>query len=213
MRTKIQKFKDFLTLPLRALTPFEENKWGLTSTKNERFEYTASEVLGKCLDIGCGRGNSFVKDYLNGNGVGIDVFKYEGLEDENIVSDMTKLPFDDASFSSVTFIANLNHVPKEDRDKELREAYRCLKREGNIIVTMPSAFAGILIHKIVHYHDKFFGTNYDVDAIRGMHEDEDFYLTDLEITKRLEKAGFVDIKKKYFGSQWGMNHMFVAYKK
>lgn len=212
MRTKTQKLKDFLTLPFRSLTIFEENKWGLTSIKDERFEYVASEVSGKCLDIGCGRGNLFVKKYLNGNGVGIDVYKYEGLEDENIVLDMTKLPFKDKSFDSVTFIADLNHVPKKDRDRELKEAYRCLKNGGNIIVTMPCAFAGILIHRFVHYYDKFFGTNYDVDTIRGMHKDEDFYLTDSEIIERLKKAKFVDIKKKYFLTQWGMNHMFVAIK-
>ena len=69
MRTKTQKFKDFITLPFRSLTLFEENKWGLTSIKDERFEYVASEVLGKCLDIGCGRGNLFIKKHLHGNGL------------------------------------------------------------------------------------------------------------------------------------------------
>jgi len=213
MRTNGQKTKDFLTLPLRAFTLFEVNKWGLTSMKDERFEYAASEVRGRCLDIGCGRGNSFITKHLDGNGVGIDVFKYEGLTDENVVLDMTKLPFQSDSFDSVTFIANLNHVPKEERDAELKEAYRVLRGGGNVIITMPCAFAGIMIHRIVHHYDKIFGTNYDVDTVRGMHEDEDFYLPDVEIVSRLQRAGFTDIQKKYFGSQWGMNHLFVAFKR
>jgi len=213
MRSKIQKIKDFISLPLRSFTLFEQNKWGLTSMKDERFEYAASEVLGRCLDIGCGRGNSFIKKHLSGNGVGIDVFKYEGLEDRDIVLDMTKLPFEDGSFDSVSFIANLNHVPGNIRDKELKEAYRCLRSGGNIIVTMPCAFAGILIHQFVYAYDKIFGTNYDVDTVRGMHEDEEYYLRDSDVVALLKEAGFKEIRKKYFGSQWGMNHMFIGIKR
>lgn len=208
-----QKIKDFLTFPLRAITLFEENKWGLTSLKDERYDYAAKEVSGNCLDIGCGRENSFIKKYLKGNGIGIDVFKYEGLGDENIVPNMTKLPFQNETFDSVAFIANLNHAPKGDRDKELSEAYRCLKRGGNIVVTMPCPLAGILVHKVVHYYDEIFGTNNDVDTERGMHKDEDFYLTDSEIIERLKKAKFAEIKKKYFWTQWGLNHMFTAVKR
>ena len=62
-RSKIQKFKDFIALPLRAVALFEVNKWGLTSTQAERFEYAAKEVRGHCLDIGCGKYNLFVQKY------------------------------------------------------------------------------------------------------------------------------------------------------
>ena len=50
----------------------------------------------------------------------------EGLA-EQIVEDMTKFPFESDSFDSVTFIANLNHVPRSMRDQELAEAFRCLR--------------------------------------------------------------------------------------
>lgn len=212
-RSKIQKFKDFVTLPLRAVTLFELNKWGLTSTQAERFEYAAKEVLGSCLDVGCGKYNLFINKYLNGNGKGIDVFRYEGLTSENIVSDPKRFLFPDHAFNSVTFIASLNHVPRELRDNELAEAHRCLRPGGNIIVTMPCAFAGILIHKIVAVYDSVFGTNYDVDSVRGMHDDEDYYLPDREIVERLRRAGFKNIAKKYFWTQWGMNHAFIGWKK
>lgn len=211
-RSTWQKIKDFLTLPLRALCIFEGRRWGLSSIKSERIEYAAREVRGYCLDVGCGKHNVLINDFLEGNGIGIDVFAYEGLKQENIVTDMTHLPFPDNHFDSVTFIANLNHIPVNDRDAELNEAFRCLKQNGNIIVTMPSPFAGILIHKFVHWYDHIFGTQYDVDTIRGMHHDEEFYVTDQEIWKRLEKVGFIKIVKKYFFTQWGMNHLIMGSK-
>ncbi|PIT93578.1 hypothetical protein COU00_03625 [Candidatus Falkowbacteria bacterium CG10_big_fil_rev_8_21_14_0_10_43_11] len=212
-RGKTQKLKDFVTLPLRALAIFEENKWGLSSLQQERFEYAAREVKGYCLDVGCGKYNLFIKEFLNNNGVGIDVYKYEGLTNENIVKDITNFPFPNYSFVSITFIANLSHIPKSMRDKELAEAYRCLKKGGNIIITMPGAFASVIIHKIVYLYDKIFKTNYDVDNIRGMHEEEEYYLRDKEIIARLEAAGFTDIKKKYFLTQWGLNHLFTGRKR
>lgn len=211
-RSNFQKLKDFLTLPIRSFLLYEKNVWGLSSTMNERLEYASMDVIGRCLDIGCGKNNLFINKFLDGNGVGVDVFKYDGLTDDNIVEDMTKMPFENCSFNSVTFIASLNHVPKKNRDKELLEAYRVLKDGGNVIVTMPCALAGILIHKFVYWYDKIFKTSYDVDTIRGMDEDEEYYLCDSEIKERLKTAGFKNIKKRYFLTQWGMNHSFVAWK-
>ncbi|KKS25001.1 hypothetical protein A3H05_01250 [Candidatus Giovannonibacteria bacterium RIFCSPLOWO2_12_FULL_43_26] len=212
-RNKMQKFKDFITLPLRAVALFETGKWGLSSTQAERFEYAAKEVLGCCLDIGCGKYNLFINKYLNGNGKGVDIFPYEGLVEKDIMPNLETFPFPDQSFDSATFIASLNHIPEELRDKELAESYRCLKVNSNVIVTMPCAFAGILIHIIVAVYDSIFGTNYDVDSVRGMHQNEDYYLPDKEIIERLQRAGFKNISKKYFWTQWGMNHAFIGWKK
>lgn len=212
-RSFFQRLKDFLTFPLRAFTMFENDRCGLLSLASERFDYVSREVIGYCLDVGCGRNNRFIVEYLKGNGKGIDVYPYEGLSEENIVEDISHFPFDTCTFDSVTFIANLNHVPKSLRDIELAEAYRCLKHGGNIIITMGNPLAEILVHKVVAFYDRIFGTKYDMDSERGMHEEEEYYLTDSEIVERLEKAGFVDIKKKYFWTQWMLNHLFVARKK
>ncbi len=211
-RNAIQKCKDFVTFPLRAITLFEHDKWGLSALASERFDYVAREVIGYCLDVGCGRGNRFVQDYLGGKGRGIDVFPYEGLTEENLVEDMTHFPFGDESFSSVTFIANLNHIPKPKRDAELAEAYRCLRPGGNIIATMGNPLAEILVHQVVKWFDRLLGTNYDVDSERGMHEEEEYYLKNSEIIQRLTGAGFKNLRKKYFLTQWGLNHLFVGWK-
>ncbi len=211
-RIRTQKLKDFIFFPLRAITLHDNDRWGLTSLASERFEYVAQEVIGDCLDVGCGKNNRFIVEYCEGHGQGIDVYPYEGLSEENIVRDMSRFPFKNAFFDSVTFIANLNHVPRSIRDIELQEAFRCLRPGGNIIVTMGNPLAEILVHKVVYWHDRFLGTNYDMDAERGMGEEEEYYLMDSEIVKRLSLAGFNNITKKYFLTQWCLNHLFVAWK-
>ena len=213
VRSRGQLAKDFATFPLRAVLPVQRTKWGLTSRPAERFEYVAREVHGRVLDIGCGRHNTFVKEFAPGDSVGIDVFRYEGLSDEHVVEDMTNLPFDDASFDSVTFIANLNHVPRNDRDAELREAFRVLRPGGRIVVTMGNPVAEVAIHKLVELYDRVFGTKLDMDNERGMHEDEDLFLREAEIVERLAAAGFRDVRKTYFTTQWGLNHLFTADKR
>ncbi len=94
-----------------------------------------------------------------------------------------------AKTGSPSDIANLNHVPEPLRDVELKEAYRCLKPGGNIIVTMVSGLVGGLTHWEVHAYDKLFGTNHDMDGERGMHEHEAFHLGDSEIKERLRARG------------------------
>jgi SAM-dependent methyltransferase len=211
-RTTVQEIKDFVTFPIRAVTLFDVDKWGLTALSSERFYYVSREVLGYCLDVGCGKNNRFIQRFLNGNGKGIDVFRYEGLTEEHLVEDITQFPFADCTFDTVTFIANLNHVSKSKRDIELSEAHRCLRPGGNLIVTMGNPIAELLVHGVVYLYDKLFGTNFDMDTERGMEEGEEYYLTTSEIQRRIERAGFVDIRKKYFVTQWGLNHLFVACK-
>jgi SAM-dependent methyltransferase len=211
-RGRARSLRDFITFPLRAVLLFEEDRFGLSSLRTERFDYVSREVAGYCLDIGCGRHNLFIRHHLAGHGKGIDVFAYAGLGPENIVPDMTQLPFSDGSFDSVTFIANLNHVPRSLRDAELAEAWRCLRPGGNVIVTMGNALAEVLVHKVVALYDRLFGTHHDVDSERGMHEEEEYYVRDSEIVARLQSAGFSGIIRKRFATQWGLNHLFVGWK-
>lgn len=207
-----KKLIDFLTFPLRAFVLIEKDKWGLSSLATDRFSYAAEEVRGYCLDVGCGKHNRFVMDFLAGNGKGIDVYKYEGLTEQHIVEDITKFPFDDQSFETISFIGNINHIPTDLRDIELSEAFRCMKKNGNIVVTMGNPIAEIMTHKIVWLYDKFLGTHFDMDTERGMHKDEQYYLLDSEIKTRLTRAGFKKIRKRYFITQWCLNHMLVGRK-
>jgi len=210
-RTHFQKIKDFLTFPLRAFTLFYEDRFGLSALASERYDYTAAEVTGYCLDVGCGS-NRLVTQYLRGNGVGIDIYPYEGSGDTTIVPDLTRLPYPDSSFDSVTFIANINHVPAPQRDPELAEAYRVLRPGGDILVTMGLPIVEIVVHKVVWFYDRVFGTKLDHDNQRGMAEGEEYYLTGVEIRRLLTKAGFRRIAYKPFWTQWGMNGLYVGWK-
>ncbi|MCD6406213.1 MAG: class I SAM-dependent methyltransferase [Planctomycetes bacterium] len=211
-RSGWQAAKDAVAFPLRAVTLFQDDRWGLSSLASERFGYVALFVGGECLDVGCGPHNRLVTEWLGGAGKGIDVFAYEGLTDEHIVEDITHFPFPDESFMTVTFIANLNHVPRPLRDVELAEAHRVLAPGGNIVVTMGNPVAEVLVHKVVAVYDRLFGTHHDMDSQRGMEEEEEYYLLDCEIRERLARAGFSDVRKKYFWTQWALNHLLEAAK-
>lgn len=211
-RTNFQKAIDFIFFPLRALFLFETDRLGLSSLRTERFDYVCREVVGRCLDVGCGKHNLFVTKFLAGNGIGIDVYPYEGLTEKNILEDITFFPFENESFETITFIANLNHIPESLRDRELSEAWRCLKPKGNVIITMGNPIAELLVHKLVSAYDKLFETSYDVDSIRGMASDESYFLFDSEIKSRLTTVGFKRLQKKIFWTQWGLNHLIMAWK-
>ncbi len=211
-RNNLQKILDFFTFPLRALTLFENNRFGLSSLRSERFDYVSREVTGRCLDVGCGKNNIFITEYVKNEGNGIDVFPYEGLTDKELVKDITHFPFPDREFESCTFIASINHIPRNQRLTELKEAYRCLKMGGTIIITMGNPLAEIIVHKLTHFYSTIIPHFTDMDTERGMHHDEDYYLTDVEIIQLLRTVGFKKIKKIYFYSQWLLNHLFVGLK-
>ena len=193
MRGVLKKVVDFVTFPVRSFILIEKDRFGLSSLASERFDYVAKEVSGMCLDVGCGRGNKFIKNYLNNNGVGIDVFKFEGLTEKNIVKNMTSLDYRDGTFDCATLIAVINHIPEYDREAELKEIFRCLKTCGKIIITMGNPLAEIVIHKILAFYTSIFKNYSDVDSERGMKKGEKYYLTDKEIIQCLKNVGFRNI--------------------
>lgn len=209
-RTKLQLIRDFVLFPLRALFLHERDRWWGSSLASERFDYAAREVTGNCLDFGCGRHNRFVNEFLSGRGKGIDIFKWEGLSGENVVEDMSHLPWPDETFESVTFIACLNHIPRLNRAIELAEAFRVLKPGGNVIITMAPPFVEIAAHGLGFlYHRLIPGYNF-MDVSMGPHED--LYVSTKKILSLLASTGFQGVRKKRFVTQWGMNAAFVGWK-
>ena len=98
-------------------------------------------IKGKLLDLGCGFNN--LKRKYQGETVGVDVFDWGGKPDL-VVSSTDELPFKNNSFDTITFLACLNHIPY--REKTIKEAARLLKKDGQIIISMISPFAGKLAH-------------------------------------------------------------------
>lgn len=210
-RTRSQRLKDFITFPIRALTLFHEDWLGLSCQATERYDEVAARVRGYCLDVGCGS-NRFVREFLGGNGIGTDVYRYAENHDGVILEDPTRFPWADGSFDTVTFIANLNHVPIGCRDAELAEAHRVLDDGGTVIVTMALPAIEVIVHGVVWLYDRLLGTSLDHDNRRGMAEGEEYYVTGKEIRARLARAGFMRVTYHPFLTQWCLNGMYIGHK-
>jgi len=154
---------------------------------------------GKILDIGCGH-NALVKKY--GNGVGVDVYPWEGVD---VVCDTTNLPFKESEFDRVFLIASLNHIPRKNREKVLKEAFRVLKPNGMIVITMIGPKIGFWVHKF----GSFF--RWDTDQTeRGMKSGEAYGMSQKAVKDLLTKTGFKEIYLKKF--ELGFNVIFLAKK-
>jgi SAM-dependent methyltransferase len=198
--------------PFRALAVQQNDHGPVHSLRSERFSYVAEFTVGRCLDVGCGPENRFIRKWHN-DGLGIDVFGYSGLEQTQIVEDMTQLPFDDAAFDTVTLIAALNHIEEHLRAPQLAEINRVLRPGGRVVLTMGAAAAELVVHKLVHVYHARLGTGHeDMDGERGMCEHESFSVSPAEIQSLLNDAGFPTVHRTRFASQWGLNSVYVGVK-
>jgi ubiquinone/menaquinone biosynthesis C-methylase UbiE len=205
-RKKLQKIIDSLLFPVRALFVAEDSYMGLTSLRDERMEVVALETTGHTLDIGCGRNNMFISNYVH-SGVGIDVFGYEGVD--NIVEDMTKLPFENETFDTVTLIAVGGHIPEEVRVEEFKEIARVLKIGGKIVLTEGEPITQTISHIYREFAYKLIG-KVDMDSERGMEHDEQYCMPYDEL------MGYLNTSPLQFQSQkkfmWGLNNIYIAEK-
>ena len=92
---------------------------------------------GRVLDLGCGVGHSYhLLAPRETVGVDIDPEALAGQERETTVADMRRLPFADASFSSVLSVQSLEHVP--DPERVLAEVARVLEPDGVAVFVTPN---------------------------------------------------------------------------
>lgn len=96
------------------------------------------------LDVGCGRSAAFLRaiEPRIRCGYGVD-FKVAEFQTEKLKTVQVhlgeKLPFDDASFDTVTMLAVLEHI--EHEQAILKEIHRVLKPGGKLVLTVPSVWA------------------------------------------------------------------------
>ena len=195
-----KRIMNFIFLPLRViLRPEKVRKLGLTPIVDERHEIVLKHVKGKLLDIGCGE-NLLVKEYKNG--IGVDVFPWEEID---VLVHTTHLPFPEKKFDTVTFMASVNHIPESIRNKVLDEAYRVLKDNGQILITM-------ITPKISYVgHNYLWGWRDPDIQDRGMKEGEEWGFSPKQMMKILENSNLeVDSHKKFV---YGLNHLYIVKKK
>ncbi len=191
---------DFLSAPLRmvALPDQTCEGLGLTSLRAERFAAVLPVLRGRCLDIGAGD-NVLLRLYEQANGptasVGIDVVDWGG--GCVVLPSAAHLPFADASFDTVSFVACLNHIP--ERAVALAEARRVLRPGGRVVLTMIGRALGNLGHRLWWYSE---------DKHREEAEGETGGLDPAEMVALLTAAGFAEMENR--GFVYGLNRLYIA---
>jgi len=195
---KIKTLLSRLALPLLSLVSREKSiKMKLVPIDDERVIIALLHAKGRVLDVGCGA-NNFIRSY--GNGVGVDVFPWEGCD--IVVKDASKLPFPKGDFDTVSFLACLNHIA--NRKEALIEANRVLKDDGQILITMITPRWGKFIHWIRFSNDP------DHKTRHINHGSEQLGINSVDMQHLLAEAGFCINKRVRF--VFGLNSLYVAKK-
>ena len=161
-----------------------------------RLEATLRHVHGRVLDFGCGD-NRLVRTH--GNGIGVDVIQWGDVD--LVVEDTCRLPLEDATFDTATFVACLNHIPK--REEVLDEAHRLLKPDGRLVATMIPPGLSAVWHRVIRPWDP------DQHG-RHLHEGEVWGITNREMRRLFERHRFRIERHERF--DFGLNNLFVARK-
>jgi SAM-dependent methyltransferase len=207
-RGRVQAVMDIALFPIRALFVPENNRFGLTSLREERFEIVARFSKGKVLDLGCGPGNLFIRRWIgNSDSIGMDVFNYDGVERTH--RDMTNLPFPTDSFDTVALIAVGGHIPKSVRVPEFGEIARVLRPGGVLLMTEGEPITQTIGHLWRRLSFALVGKQ-DMDTERGMEEDEQFCMPLAEIMQYLNTPPLRFVRSLRF--MWGLNNLYVAEK-
>jgi SAM-dependent methyltransferase len=198
----LQSVADFVAAPLRmiALPDLACERMHVTSLRAERLAVVLPELRGRVLDVGAGD-NTMVRLYRArsntpeaADSVGADVVDWGG--DCVLIERSDRLPFDDASFDTVCYIACLNHIP--ERAEALVEARRLLRPGGRVIVTMIGRFIGRVGHAIWWYSE---------DKHREVDEHEEMGLDEAEVMALFDCAGFRLARLDRF--VYGLNRLYV----
>ena len=201
-KTLLQAVYDFLGAPLRMilLPDHLSERLHLTSLRAERLARVLPVLSGRILDVGAGD-NMLINLHRNSGldradqSVGVDVVDWGG--DCMILPDCSRLPFPDASFDTVSFVACINHIP--ERSDALKEAHRVLRPGGRIVLTMIGRFIGGIGHAIWWYSE---------DKHREIAAGEVMGMDGAEIRELLSSAGFSPPREQTF--LYGLNTLYVA---
>jgi SAM-dependent methyltransferase len=168
----------------------------LTTNPDIRTGVVLDAVRGRLLDIGCGT-NRLVTEYRarGGDGTGVDVYPWKGVD--LLVADTSKLPFEDAAFDTISFVACINHIP--NRADVLREAHRLLKSSGQVLLTNLTPRLSRVWHAWAFWDED--------QHERGMAEGEVWGFTHAELIRLLSNAGFELVARHSFS--WGLNRLYI----
>jgi SAM-dependent methyltransferase len=194
-----------ITAPLRMIVLPDQvcERMHITSLRAERFAKVLPELRGRVLDVGAGD-NVLVRMYRQAaaqgsvqhaaHSVGVDVVDWGS--DCILIERSDRLPFPDASFDTICYIACLNHIP--ERAAALFEARRLLRPGGRVLVTMIGRLIGRVGHALWWYSE---------DKHREVAEHEEMGLNEREVLKLFAQAGYRCTRVDRF--VYGLNKLYV----
>lgn len=128
----------------RFADTYEANRGRFDMTPVLRDFHRRLPAAGDLLDLGCGAGEPFARDFvqLGWRATGVD-FSRRMLdlaarfvpEMECVLADMTQVDFPDASFDAVTAVYSLFHVPRGQHPELFRRIHRWLRPDGRLLFT------------------------------------------------------------------------------
>lgn len=194
MKSAARHLWDAVGIPFR-LALFRQEwlpHFGWTTLEEERIAAVRPWIRGRLLDVGAGL-NTLARRYPDG--VGVDVHDWGG--GAQVIENAAQLPFPDASFDTVTFLACLNHIP--NRHDAVAEARRVVRPDGRMIATMIDPILGAIGHAIWWYDES--------RARGGMKPGEVGGLWTREIVALGTAAGFRLVHHERF--VYGLNNLYV----
>lgn len=156
------------------------------------------------VDIGCGHTPHLLnrlEKYIK-SGVGVDqLIHNQKIGKIKLVSAMLdeKIPLPKNKADHVTLIAVLEHLEKPD--ELLLETRRILKPSGTLILTTPTPLAKPILEILAFWLGWV--------SKREIAEHKKYYWGG-ELTRKIKKAGYKNIRHSYFGIFW--NNFLVAEK-
>jgi SAM-dependent methyltransferase len=192
----------------------------------EKYARTGKNIL----DIGCGNGrllDVFKSKSIHYTGVDSSkdlillAQKYRGEKGIFIHANALSLPFQENTFDIAFSVAVLHHIPsKEFREQFVREAYRVLRPEGILILTVWNIlqwhfFRVHLVHslkKMIGMSDMDFG---DTILSFGQLKRERYVhaFTKRELRKLLQRQGFTISSTEEIKRRSGYSNLVVVAKK
>lgn len=168
------------------------NNWLAIKTNNETLEKNFQYIKGTVYDLGCGE-RPYEEDILKvaDKYIGVDWGGTLHNLKADIVSDLNKpLPIDSEVADTVTSFQVMEHLCEPQT--MLNEAFRILKKDGNIILTVPFQW---WVHEAPY--DYF---RYTLYGLRYMFEKAGF--EDIKVTSNTGFFSMWILKMNYFSARF-----------
>lgn len=164
--------------------------------------------IKKVLDVGCGEFPNFLLSSKFNERFGVDKFiNTDFFQNKEVILkqvdiEKEKMPFKDNFFDAVVMLAVFEHVAPKNISFTLREVFRVLKKNGNLILTTPAPWSVPILWTLSRIK---LLSKIEIDDHKNLYSRK-------EIFKLLKEAGFDKKKIKGGFFEFYLNTWFKAEK-